>query len=156
MIPKRVLDEVGGFDEELITAEDRHLYARIAHDYPFDFVEDVLVIKRRHSGNISWDPNREPQTLEFLRKIAAEFLECSLESSDWMRRVYADAARESGYDAFHAGRMKQARRELWEACKYRRWRLSNWAYLASSFLPKPCLRLLRWLKRGCRGRCEMQ
>jgi len=147
MVPAGVLRKVGGFDTDLITAEDRHLYARIAHDYPIDYVEEPLVIVRRHGKNLSRDPEREPQTLDFLRKIAGQYPECSLRRPGWMRAAYAHHARIGGFDALHDGRMSQARRELWEACKYRPWRPGNWAYLAASLLPGAVLRALRGIKR---------
>ena len=147
MIPRRVLDHVGGFDPDLITAEDRHLYARIAHDYEVDYVDEPLVVMRRHGDNLSKDPRREPQTLDFLRKMADLYPECSLAKKGWMRDAYADCARQSGHDAFHAGRTAQARRELWQACKYRPARLSNWIYLLAALLPKRLVGALRRLKR---------
>jgi glycosyltransferase involved in cell wall biosynthesis len=152
MIPRRVLDDVGLFDTELITAEDRHLYARIAHDYPIECVDEPLVVMRRHGANISWAPDREPQTLDFVRKIADEFPECSLDSSAWMRRVYADAARQSGHDALDAGRTAQARRELRIACRYAPTRLSNWLYWLLALLPTPVFRALQSGKRRLAAR----
>jgi glycosyltransferase involved in cell wall biosynthesis len=146
MIPRGIFDKYGGFPPDLITAEDRYLFARIAHDYPIDYVDEELVIMRRHGGNISWDPAREPQTLDFLRKIAEQFPECSLSKGGWMRTTYADTARTSGDDALHAGRMGQARRELWQACRYRPWRLSNWLRLALAMLPRPMLDGLRRIR----------
>ena len=147
MVPAGVLRKVGGFDTDLITAEDRHLYARIAHDYPIDYVEEPLVIVRRHGSNLSRDEAVEPQTLDFLRKIAEQYPECSLGRQGWMRAAYARQARISGFDALHDGRMSQARRELWEACKYRPWRPGGWAHLAASLLPGAILRALRRIKR---------
>ncbi|MFO7899046.1 MAG: glycosyltransferase family A protein [Planctomycetota bacterium] len=150
MVPRRVLDRVGGFSPDLATAEDRHLYARIAHESPIDYVAERLVVIRRHGANISWDPGREPQTLDFLRKIAAEFPECSLDRAGWMRAAYARTARRSGFDALYAGRTAQARRELWQACRYRPGRLSNWLYLAAALVPKPVMGTLRAVKRRLR------
>ena len=61
------------------------------------------------------------------------------------------AARQCGEDALYAHQMGQARRELWEACKYRPGRLSNWVYFAASFMPRILLKATRALKRGCRA-----
>jgi hypothetical protein len=44
--------------------------------------------------------------------------------------------------------MGQARRELWQACRYRPWRLSNWLRLALAMLPRPMLDGLRRIRRG--------
>ncbi|MFW6107938.1 MAG: hypothetical protein ACOC70_01935, partial [bacterium] len=68
----------------------------------------------------------------------------------WMRAAYARAARRSGFDALYAGRMAQARRELWQACRYRPGRPSNWLYLAAALVPKPILGALRAVKRRLR------
>ena len=150
IVPKGVLEEVGGFSSDLQTAEDRHLYARIAHDYAIDYVPEPLVIIRRHGANISWDPAREPQTLDFLRKIADEFPECSLRESKWMRSTYASWAHASAREAFHEGRLRQARREFRQACRYAPLCPLNWLYLAASCLPPPVLTAIRRAKHRLR------
>jgi glycosyltransferase involved in cell wall biosynthesis len=150
VIPAEVLKQDGGFCEDLITTEDQHLYARIAHDYPIDYVDDELVVMRRHGGNISWDPAREPQTLESLRKIAAKFPDCSLKRCKWMRSTYARRAHFSAREAFHDGRLRQARREFFEACKYAPLNPLNWLYLAASLLPGALVCLIRALKQRLR------
>jgi glycosyltransferase involved in cell wall biosynthesis len=154
MVPRAVLDAVGTFDTELVTAEDRHLYARIAHDYPIDYVDEPLVVMRRHGSNLSRRPDVAPQTLDFLRRIAARFPECSLSERGWMRDAYARTARQTGEDALLTGRSAQARRELWEACKYRPLSGSNWCYFAVSLMPKLLLDAARRLKRYLRGSRE--
>jgi glycosyltransferase involved in cell wall biosynthesis len=152
IVPTHVLNEVGGFDEELHTSEDRHLYARIAHKYPFDFVEDALVIKRRHRSNLSWDTSREPQTLDFLRKLADEFPEYSLKNSKWMRHTYVYWAFLTGQEALNEGRLSQARRDFWQACKYAPWVPIRWAYLIASLMPRPVRNVIRGFKRWTRGK----
>ncbi len=148
VVRKACFANVGVFDTELLTAEDTHLYARLAHEYEFDYVDEVLFERREHSANFSVRPDVAPTTVAAIRKIAELYPDCSLRTSTRMRRIYADRARESGYDALFVGRMKQARRELWQACKYRPARLSNWVYLAAALLPGSVLRLLRKLKRA--------
>jgi glycosyltransferase involved in cell wall biosynthesis len=51
MIPRRVLDEVGLFDEGLPPCEDTDLFWRIAARHPIDFVDAPLVRYRLHAGN---------------------------------------------------------------------------------------------------------
>ena len=50
MIPKRVLDSVGPFDETLPAREDYDLYLRIARDFKFDSVPVPLAFKRGDAG----------------------------------------------------------------------------------------------------------
>ena len=156
VVRRECLDEVGLFDTQLLTAEDTHLYARIAYRWEFDFVDDVLLERRIHGDNLSFRPDVSPTTLEALRKIADQFPDCSLRTSERMRSIYADRARGSGHDALNAGRVAQARRELWQACRYRPGRLSNWLYLAAALLPRPLTNALRRLKHFCIGRRRMR
>lgn len=55
MVPARVLQETGGFDEELGLGEDIDMWRRIARKYEFDHIPQVLATVRSHSGNISGD-----------------------------------------------------------------------------------------------------
>lgn len=52
VIPKRVIEEVGGFDVRLPPSDDWDLCYRIAARYPIAFVPEVLVRYRLHGGGI--------------------------------------------------------------------------------------------------------
>lgn len=55
MVPKRVLEEIGGFDKSLFIAEDLDLWRRIARKYPFGYINQSLARIRMHAGNTSRD-----------------------------------------------------------------------------------------------------
>jgi glycosyltransferase involved in cell wall biosynthesis len=55
MVPKRVMDEVGGFDKSLFIGEDLDLWRRIARRYPFGYINQSLARIRMHVGNTSRD-----------------------------------------------------------------------------------------------------
>ena len=55
MVSRRVIDEVGGFDESLFIAEDLDLWRRIARKYPFGYINQSLARIRVHPGNTSRD-----------------------------------------------------------------------------------------------------
>jgi hypothetical protein len=151
LIPRPVLDRVGLFDTGLTTAEDRHLYARIARRYPIDYVDEELVTVRRHGANLSGDPGVDPQTFDFFRKIAQMFPDCAPRRAPWMRQALARIGRETGFDSLYQGQMRHARRALWQACRYRPTRLSNWLLLLAALLPGCALRAIRSLKRRLLG-----
>lgn len=46
MLRKSVLNEVGGFDESMPVCEDYDLWLRIAVRYPFQFLNEKLIVKR--------------------------------------------------------------------------------------------------------------
>jgi glycosyltransferase involved in cell wall biosynthesis len=51
LLPRRVLETVGLFDENLAPCEDTDLLWRVASAYPIDFVDEPLVRYRVHPGN---------------------------------------------------------------------------------------------------------
>lgn len=53
LIPRKVLDHVGGFDERFRRGEDIELWWRISRYYPFVAMPEVLTKVRVHSTNIS-------------------------------------------------------------------------------------------------------
>lgn len=71
MVPKAVMDEVGGFDEDLYIGEDLDMWRRIARKYPFGFINDGLARIRVHTGNTSADTISA--TTEFERYLEKAF-----------------------------------------------------------------------------------
>lgn len=53
LIPRRVMDECGPFDEGYRMAGQCLLFLRIAIRYPIDYIDEVVVLRRRHDQNIS-------------------------------------------------------------------------------------------------------
>jgi glycosyltransferase involved in cell wall biosynthesis len=53
MARKEVLVEVGGFDQQMVWAEDLDLWRRIAYRYEVGYVPEVLVRVRVHSSSVS-------------------------------------------------------------------------------------------------------
>lgn len=53
MVRRTCFEEVGLFDTQLITAEDREMWTRIAARYPFGVVKEPLTLYRRHSQSLS-------------------------------------------------------------------------------------------------------
>lgn len=49
------LDRVGLFEEDLIIGEDWDLYFRLAMEVPFDFIDEPLVLRLVHEGNLQND-----------------------------------------------------------------------------------------------------
>ncbi len=50
MVRSKVLKELGGFDVELLSAQDLDMWLRIAKNYKIDYVEEPLVIYYKHRG----------------------------------------------------------------------------------------------------------
>jgi len=59
LIPRRIFDEVGVFDESLAAAEDWDVYLRIAHACPIVCVPEVQILYRIHSRSMSANIERQ-------------------------------------------------------------------------------------------------
>ncbi|MBI4673967.1 MAG: glycosyltransferase [Chloroflexi bacterium] len=75
LVPRRVLDHVGGFDETLTAREDYELWLRIVCEgYPAYFVPEKLVYYRRHGSNMTNDAAWMAEThLRALDKITTRY-----------------------------------------------------------------------------------
>jgi len=71
MVPRQVLNDVGGFDESLYIGEDLDLWRRIARRYPFGYISRSLARIRVHAGNTSIDAVKA--THEFERYFEKAF-----------------------------------------------------------------------------------
>lgn len=71
MVPKHVMEEMGGFDESLYIGEDLDMWRRIARRYPFGYINQSLARIRVHSGNTSSDAIAA--TREFERYLQKAF-----------------------------------------------------------------------------------
>jgi glycosyltransferase involved in cell wall biosynthesis len=55
LVRRSVLDEVGGFAEDLRLVEDLDLWLRITHSHSIAWCSQVCLLRRRHEGNVSRD-----------------------------------------------------------------------------------------------------
>jgi glycosyltransferase involved in cell wall biosynthesis len=73
MIPRRVFDDVGGFDESLSTSADWDLYFRIGFAFSVGFIRQPLLKYRLHSSNMHSNiPRMESEMLSAYQKVFTE------------------------------------------------------------------------------------
>lgn len=122
LIKKECFEKVGYFDEELRTAEDVHLFLRLAYYYDFHFLNDPLTIKVHHDANLT-NPNNVYfgfGTLLSLEKIEQLFPEYSRKTSEVMRRAFFLRARLRASAYAQQGDKKNAFLFLMKALNYQR------------------------------------
>lgn len=73
LIPRHVLDKVGGFDERLRMGIDYELWLRISVDYEFYYLPQRLVAYRIWGGQMS---NRTGERFENFFRLMNNFLKC--------------------------------------------------------------------------------
>jgi glycosyltransferase involved in cell wall biosynthesis len=67
VVRRQVLDALGGFDQGLRLVEDLELWLRIARQHPIVWCNEVCLLRRRHTDNISRDP--EAMSLAYLEVL---------------------------------------------------------------------------------------
>jgi glycosyltransferase involved in cell wall biosynthesis len=108
LIPRRVIEAVGGFDISLPPCEDTDLLWRIASKYPIDRVEEALVLYRLHPGNDHANVDR--MTHAWMSMYRKAFRDPAVRRLGWRfrRRCSGRLYYMLAGDHWHAGRMVRA------------------------------------------------
>lgn len=110
MIKKVIFDDIGLFDEDLMTAEDTNLWLRVSMVYTIVGIDEVLVKKRKHSRNISDMHDSIPVgTLDNLNKIVNIYPELRPGKYKPMKNAYLLRGTQLIRDYFYYGNYRQCR-----------------------------------------------
>jgi hypothetical protein len=122
LVKRTSLEAVGGFDESLPTAEDVHLFLRLAYRHRFRFLDEPLVIKRDHGGNLTHfaHPQFCAGSLAAMERIETEFPEYRRGRSRTMRRALGRRARTKAEGLWRRGDYRQAMPLFWQAIRWDR------------------------------------
>ncbi|NUN50738.1 MAG: glycosyltransferase family 2 protein [Candidatus Brocadiae bacterium] len=135
MIRKKVIEEVGGFDESFRLCQDAELYLRVAHAHPVGVIETPLTHYRHHPGQISKQQERK---LEFLRKMYEKAYRLFRDSKPRVtgrmyRRRMADLDFKMARLLIRRGQIVASRplvrAALWQSpWSFRLWRYAGWVH----------------------------
>lgn len=130
VVRRQVLEALGGFDQGLRLVEDLELWLRIARQHPIVWCGEVCLLRRRHTDNLSRDP--EAMSLAYLEvlKRQHEFDLGALQSVD-LNSLFAREYQDMANRALAGGRPQAALRWAWRG-----------------FSARPGLRALWQLTRG--------
>jgi glycosyltransferase involved in cell wall biosynthesis len=153
LLPRPILEEMGGFNEDLPAWEDIDLWVRVALRYPFAYVPDLLACYRMGSGL-----STQLRLMAQGRLATVETVRQHLVSQNRLRRLsdraLADAHTQMGIACYLDGSMGEAR--LW----FRRaWRIDHTAMTrersfetyAKSLIGAHVIRVLRQRLRASRS-----
>lgn len=87
MVPKKVFDAIGLFDESLRMGPDLDMWRRISRKYSFGFINESLARVRVHAGNISGDKLKA--TEGFIQYLEKAFEDAPDLSARFRRRVFS-------------------------------------------------------------------
>ena len=125
MIRKSVLDDVGLFDEELPSLEDRDMWLRIAQKYPIGVVPDPMVEYHETIDSISIRTDKKVGSYEaFWKKHGIE--------KPAEKSLDAERAR-VGHKLCYYGAMQDGRTAMMKSLKKNFWQPKYWFLVALSF-----------------------
>ncbi|MBI3812636.1 MAG: glycosyltransferase [Nitrospirae bacterium] len=155
VVRRDVLDRVGLFEEDLIIGEDWDLYFRLAMEAPFDFIDEPLVLRLVHEGNLQNDFTKiEFKLQNELRVIERMHAHPGL-SGDHCQTRKATLHRllfSTGEWYFEQYRMGPARRYFLKALPYHPFQGRTYLLLFKSLLGENLLKIFQGMKKVMRHR----
>jgi glycosyltransferase involved in cell wall biosynthesis len=152
---RSVVEEIGGFDETVICAEDLDFALKVAKRYPIAYVPNADCVWVEHDTRTKHTlRNRVESWLKVFDRHVA-----SLDVSDGnrkelrrdvkaLRRRILNVPHDEAYMHLVAGRREDARVRIWQAIRIRPFRPKNYAYLLFTFLPSSVYQVTRRFKQA--------
>lgn len=131
VVPRSVLDQVGGFRHNWSIAQDYDLWLRIARRYPVDYVPEPLAKYRFHSGGSSRRVDRFLQeNLELANEYFERYPELGAIRDRKLGRLHYDTA----FAYVSQSHLREARRQFLKVLKTRSCAPRAIIYFLLSFL----------------------
>jgi glycosyltransferase involved in cell wall biosynthesis len=147
VVRTKILKELGGFDECLKTAEDTHLYLRIAHQHRIIGVPEVLVRRRIHDSNLSNQVDVNIGTLSCLDRIVRLFPETDPKIYAAMAGAYRIRGKAMMLDYFHSSAYAACNRTARRLLSLRVWDTKIILYFLLTLFPGPLINFGRYLRQ---------
>jgi len=142
MIKKDILEEVGGFDENLECGEDTDLWLRIAEKYKFALATDFLAMYHSHSSNTLL----RFQGMELARSTES-ILKKHRASCEKYPKAYGVRLRQVAANYCAAGQLTEGRKYYIQSIRFDPMNLKGWlSLLAASILGKSAFHIVSRLK----------
>ncbi len=106
MVRRACFDDVGVFDPNITSSEDRDMWTRIAAKYPFAVVKEGLTLYRRHPGNTT---NKRQKMIQDLRQVIEKTFESVPLDLLYLRnRSYGVMHLSQGWNSINEGNYAEA------------------------------------------------
>jgi glycosyltransferase involved in cell wall biosynthesis len=154
MMRRSVIEEFGGFDEQLTMCNDYDLWLRSAMRYQVDAIGEALVLKRRHRQHYGDDVGAFEERRQALTKLLRSGISPNQQSQ--IKRQYARIAIGIAKSHAQSGRGLLALRTL-VLRGPQHWRYLEWWQHAAGVLARLATpRFVRRMVRTCRARTGRQ
>ena len=145
LVARRVLQELGGFDEQLISCEDYELWLRLAARSEADLVDEPLTLVRRHAEHSADELTCLKDLARMLERVERSGIASQTPTMLQWRRAKCAASLARAYA--QGGQRRQALATLSGSLRYS-WRHKAWrdgavSTVARVLLPAAAVRLIR-------------
>ena len=149
LVRRSSLEAVGHFDEDLFRAQDWDMMIRLAEQFEYAHVQEVLTERRLHAGSLSVTHAHlyAEYNLRVIRKALARRPDLYADLED---DALAHAHFRFGMGHYRGYRMGEARREFGRSLSHR-WRAKTLNYLLRACLPGAIVRPLRKIRLASMG-----
>jgi glycosyltransferase involved in cell wall biosynthesis len=147
LIHRTVIEKVGVFNESLRTAEDTNFILRIAKDYEFGYVDNVLVHRQVHESNLSIINTENPGTFINLEDIRKRYPEVAKGKRSLIEKAYEKRYSFVAKSFFYQKEYGLARVNYFKVLKYNHLQIMAMAYIVLTFFPKPVIEFFRNIRR---------
>ncbi len=113
VIKTSVIRALGGFDEDLLTAEDTNLWIRVARSHEIAGIEKALVKRRLHGNNLSERVDIHVGTLDNLDRVVRLFPDTEPSRCPQMKKAYVSRGTELVKEYFYKSQYAKCH----ETCK---------------------------------------
>jgi len=143
IVKKEVFEDIGYFDEAYRICEDYHMWLRIAKHYKIGFLNEPLVVRKRHNSNITEDKylylNSGIKLFEELIRANSHDREAKRFIEEGLHERFFNL----GYYFWDKARFPLARENFLKAISYKKTDLKAASYFALSHLPGHVIGLIR-------------
>lgn len=151
VVPRKVLEVSGNFDESFKIGEDYDLWLRIARRHPMVYIDRVLSkYQVRADGLSGGDDLSGVRWLEAHLAVREKHKRSNwipAEHVELLNDVLSQLYWEIGWSHFGHNRFLEARKCFWKGLRARPLYLRNWLYWCSSFLPVSLVQAIRSLRQ---------
>jgi glycosyltransferase involved in cell wall biosynthesis len=148
MVQKKVFEEVGYFEENLIAAEDDNMWMRIAMKFKVALIDEPLTMVRITRSSLTYDfTNIIKGVISHLELLSKKYPDIESRLGHLINKKYSILFLSAGYDCFSRNEFRIAREEFKKSFKYWKFNIRAILYIGATYLPIGTITLIREIRK---------
>lgn len=147
LVKKECFNKVELFDEKLRAGEDKKVWLALMGTYNVGFIDEPLSVYKAYRSTLTRDTVRYClDSIKIFEEIVDKELNGNIRKAYGLRRRLSDICFRLGYYYLNNKSVKEAQKYFMKSLKYNPLILSNYYYVAISFLPQKVFNSLKCVK----------